>query len=848
MNLSALDPTSFDRIFSDEPVCETLENGLSVVIQPELTNPLVSAQVWVKTGSIHENPLLGSGLSHFLEHMIFKGTSKRALGQVSTDVQAFGGHINAYTAFDRTVYLIDGPSTATDEIIEILSDITLDSTLPEHEVLKEKDVILREIDMGIDDPDRLVSRKLLATAFREHPYRFPVIGHRALFEKINREQLNTYYKNRYQPNNMVLVITGNVEPESVLETIKNTFGQFSMGTVPMVTIVKEPLQLAMRKVELFGDYNICRQSFAYKIPSMRHPDAPALDVMAAVIGSGYSGKLRKRLRDQLKVVHSVSAATWNPGETGLFWFSLQCDIDKAQAAEEALIEEIQDLMLEPLPDESIEKARRYAIVSEIQSRQTTSGIASRLGLISAMVGDLAYPKRFLEAVQRVTPEDLRSLASTYFKPDQLSTCSLNHSDFKNKRKLVKSVTAKESFTEEKLSNGARIIFQRDSRLPRVHFRYAALGGPNYEDPKAKGSNALLSTMLTKDTRYHSAAQISDLIESSGGTFTDFCGNNSFGLSLEIMPQDSKLALNLLENALLCPLFKPTVVALEKDAQMAAIKEMEDDVLDFSRNQLRQLFFANHPFASDVLGDLESLKDMGPMTLKSLHRRLLLARNSVLVVTGDFDPDVIIPQCEMILMDLPDWSFRATENHFENTTNAGIFTKNLPRNQAIVLDAFKGPGVCGKDHLIADLSDEFLSDMAGPLFQSVREDQSLAYFVGASRIIGLNYGMFYLYAGTHPDSVDQVYEAFDTQLDRIRNGDIDPQAFKNTVTRLKVQKAFALQSPGSRANRVALNALYNLPIEDWLNYDEQCDSFTPASLATFAQSLELKNRLRLTVTP
>ena len=163
-------PESLETLFSDTPETFTLENGLLVVHQQNLAHPVVSAQVWIKTGSIHEDQHLGSGLSHFLEHMLFKGTERRKGGEIAREVQAFGGQINAYTAFDRTVYYIDGPAEALDKSLDLLADFVFHSTLPADEVLKERDVILREIDMTLDDPDRILSRSLFSTAYQQHPF------------------------------------------------------------------------------------------------------------------------------------------------------------------------------------------------------------------------------------------------------------------------------------------------------------------------------------------------------------------------------------------------------------------------------------------------------------------------------------------------------------------------------------------------------------------------------------------------------------------------------------------------------------------------------------------------------
>src|SRR5882757_2958308 len=189
----------------------TLPNGLGVIVQEDHSAPVASVQVWVETGSIHEGRHLGGGLSHLLEHMLFKGTPTRGASAFAQSVQDAGGYINAYTSFDRTVYWIDIPAKGVPVALELLADAVMNSTLPEDEYVKEQEVIRREFAMGMDDPDRMSSHELFATAFQEHPYRHPIIGYLDVFNGLQRDEVMAYYKRRYVPNNMFFVVVGDVE-------------------------------------------------------------------------------------------------------------------------------------------------------------------------------------------------------------------------------------------------------------------------------------------------------------------------------------------------------------------------------------------------------------------------------------------------------------------------------------------------------------------------------------------------------------------------------------------------------------------------------------------------------------
>src|SRR5256714_7127196 len=201
----------------------TLENGLTLIIREDHSAPVVSAQAWCKAGSVDEGRWLGAGLSHVLEHMLFKGTTNRAAGRIDQEVQDAGGYMNAYTSFDRTVYWINVPNTGAKVAIDILCDIMQNATLPEEEIEKEKQVILREMDMNQDDPGRRASRRLFECAYTRSPYRYTVIGDPDIYNELKTPDILGYYNERYAPNNVFYVVAGDVTNANVIAQIRDAY-------------------------------------------------------------------------------------------------------------------------------------------------------------------------------------------------------------------------------------------------------------------------------------------------------------------------------------------------------------------------------------------------------------------------------------------------------------------------------------------------------------------------------------------------------------------------------------------------------------------------------------------------
>lgn len=811
-----------------------LANGLTLILKPDRSAALASVQVWVKTGSIHEDAHLGAGLSHYLEHMLFKGTTRRAGREISAAVQAHGGYINAYTTFDRTVYYIDLPSEHTAVAIDLLADAVLHSTLPADETAKEKEVILREIAMTKDDPDNRLWDTMFSTAFREHPYRQPIIGHRDVFSDVTHADLVSYYRARYVPNNLVVVIVGDIDVAATRAAVEQHFGSTPRARLAPVLVPEEPLQLAPRSDHRFEAVELTRAAMAWPIPGLGHHDAPVLDLLSMVLGSGDSSVLWQDIREKTGLVHTIDASSWNPGSGGLFCVSFTCDAAKREPATAAIMRTLARCAAHAFTAGQLRKALRQLVVGEINSRKTMSGQASRLGAAEVVVGDLDYSRSYFERLRDITPADLRRVLKAYLVPERLTSISLNPVAADTKKVFaIGSAAATADFSEIKLPNGARLILQRDQHLPNLHLRLMATGGPLFEPSGKRGATALLATMLSKDTRHHSSAAIAQFIEEVGGSFHAFSGNNSLGLAVEVLPPDAERALAVLADATLAPAFKPATLVTERDAQLAALQEDADDVVTLARKLVRQKFFGSHPLGLDANGDEAGVKSLTPADLAALHRRLFVAPNVVLAATGDFDPKTLVPKLKTFLAKLAPGSAPVSAARFNGAAAIGDFVEQQPREQAVVLQAFPGPRVHAPDFYVSEVADELFSGMASRLFERVREEKGLAYFVRSGRILGLDAGMFYFMAGTQPGREPEVIAEIDAEIVRVQSGKVEAVELARCQARLKAGRRQSMQTNASRAMSAGLNVLQGQPVNDWKNYDARVDAVTLADLAAFA---------------
>jgi len=851
---------------AEQVIRRTLPNGLTLLIKPDHRAPVASVQLWVKTGSIHEDAALGSGLSHYLEHMLFKGTRAprpRNARQISEQVQAHGGSINAYTTFDRTVYYIDLPSQHTPLAIDILASMALRPTLDKAETEKERDVILREIAMGEDDPDQRLAQALFSTAFRQHPYAHPIIGHRELFERVTHEELVRYHRARYVPANMVLIVAGDVSPDDIASEAEAHFAAAPRCPLPPLYIPAEPPQLASRTWEQTADVELTRAGIAWAIPGLTHADTPALNLLALLLGGGDSSLLWQSIREEKGLVHAIDATSWAPSTNGLFYIAYTCDAAKRDAANAAIHVELDRVKRKGFRPAQLRKAIRQLVVGEINTRKTVSGQASRLGAAEVVIGDLHFAQSYFERLAALRPADIQSALQRYLIPQTSSTVSLNpkpkHTEpafpqsKKARAKSPQTTSAAPTFTEHTLPNGARLLLRPDTSLPNIHLRLCGLGGGTYEPVDRRGATSLLVTLLTKDTQRNTAAQVAQKIEEVGGSFYPMSGNNAFGLALEVLPSDLPLAHELLADAVLRPAFRKSTLEQERAAQLAALQDDNDSPVSYGLRQLRRHFFGTHPLAIGPNGSETTLPKITARDLSALHAQLLAPQNLVFVAAGDFDPKKMTSQATRLLAQLQapkrTTAKQATATNIETTTNTGVLTETRPGQQAVLFEAYPAPSIRDDAFFVSEVLDELFSGMSSRLFERVRETLALAYYVRSSRIIGTDTSLFYFYAGTEPGKEPAVLREIEAEIARVSRGGVTKDELARCKTRLKAGHQMGLQTNSQRALQAALNTLYGRPADDSADYAQRIDAVTRADLAHFATHyLRPELRLRLTLSP
>ena len=783
-------------------------------------------------GSIHEGGWLGAGLSHVLEHMLFKGTTTRPGSRIDQEVQEAGGYMNAYTSFDRTVYHIDVPNTGTRVAVDILCDIMQHATLPADELAKEMDVIRREMDMGEDDPGRRSSRRLFETAYVRSPYRFTIIGYPAIFNELKPQDISAYYREKYAPNNVFYVVAGDVQPGEITGQIRAAYEKNKTRPLTPVVLPEEPKQTAPREIVEEAAIELGHLHFAWHIPDLRHDDVPRLDVLAVVLGYGRSSRLYREVREKKGAAHHVDAWTYSPGSPGLFGMSAVVDADRFTAAREAMLAEVELMKAEGVSAAELDKAVKQFISGTLSARKTMQGQAQNLGSGWLAANDLNFSERYLAAVRRVTPADLQRVARQYLTPENRTLYALLPAGAAPKPAAGAATSREHSIQKLELSNGLRLLVKEDHRLPFVEFRAVFQGGVLAETAANSGVTQLMGKLLLKGTQGRSAEDIAREIESVGGSMDSYGGNNSFGVSAEVMSGDFDAGLGLVADVLLHPTFPGPALEREREVQAANIRAQKDQLLKSAGNAMRRALFGDTGYGLDPLGTEPSLQNLSAADLKSFHERFAVPNNCVLAVFGDVKTEDVKAAVEKAFAG---WKSNPTApgggeiannqspianplsianqtqiaNETQNANASRRVVEIRDKKQAVIVLGFPGTTLRNADRYALDLLQEACSDLGSRLFLRVREELGLAYYVGAQHFPGLVPGYLSFYAGTMPEQLDRVETELLDEAGRLRAEGLTEAELKRVKAKIIGQKKIARQDLGTLATAAALDELYGL---------------------------------------
>jgi zinc protease len=819
----------------------TLSNGLEVIVREDHQHPLASVQIWVRAGSIHEEKWTGAGLAHCVEHMLFKGTWKRTAQQISQGIQDLGGYVNAYTTFNRTVYWIDGLSDHAEGYLEILADMVKNSRFDAAELAKEQDVIRREMAMGNDEPNSQLQHLVQSTCFRQHPLRHPIIGHRAVFDQLSREDVAAFVTRHYAPNNCFVVIAGAVDTEATFAAVERLLGDWQRQPYEPVLLPQEPRQIGARVNHKDFATELTHVALGWQIPGEGHADKAALDVLAFLLGAGRSSRLYQELREKRSIAHSVWAGAWGAQECGVFNTEVECDPANVEACREAMHAVVKQMQVKGPTKDELAKAVRATLSGQLRTLATTKGQAASLGHGWLTVGSLDYAQHYLRGMKALTPESIRSVAQRYLLEE---TCNVVSVGPPTHAKTDDTAAARKQAEVQRfeLKNGLTLLVQENPRLPLVSIRAGFLAGVPAETEVNAGVTQVSSAMLLKGTKTRTAAQIAAELENRGGSLLCNADAHRYNFGAEVVRGDESHGLSLIADLIQNATLPAAQLAEVKKRQIAHIQEEKEDPLTVAMRHARREIFSAEPFARTALGTEATVSALKVDACRAMLKQSLVGKNGVLSIVGDVKAAEIRKQIEAAFGKLPRGEKRAVIDYgTPKNLKPSTHTLNMEKEQAVLVIGFRSVGLHHADSQALTLIDEACSDMGSRLFNRIREELGLAYYVGAQQFAALGAGAFYFYVGTDPQKIDLAQQEMLRLIEELAKEGLTAQELKRAKTSWRSSWLRAQQGNAGLADAYGWNELNGLGHAHFRRLPEIIEAVTDKDIRRVAKAYLSKAR-------
>jgi zinc protease len=774
--------------------------------------PVTAVYLWFEVGAVDE-PAGLHGAAHFLEHMLFKGTQRRSVGDAPAEIEGLGGDLNAYTAHDNTVLHATVDGARWIEALDVLDDMARESLIDPEEFEREKQVVLEEIRSYADDPGTVVYEALQQSLFGLHPYGRPVLGTEASVRGIDRDGLARFWRSHYRPNRATLAIVGDVDPASVIGEAKRRFGSWAPGpersrvAAPIVPIAP----IARRVGRNFQTELI---TLGWPAPPLDHPDLPALDVLAAALGQGRSSRLTERLELRLGLAHDTWAESASNLAGGMFGLGLYPARGKAAEAVRAAVIEVGRASRGGLSGSVVARAREGLLAEQAFSSETVDTVAHDLVWYRRRYGDAEGRHAYARALSSVRPADVQRVAAAWLKPEQMRAAAASkelddaalHLAIRPANSVARTRrTGPEVHT---LPNGARIAILEDEG-PVVGLRLLSPGGGLLESVRRAGVASAWSRMLTEGAGERDATAFGRALDHIAANLDGISTRSSSGLHGSFPACNLEEGLALFGDAIRAPHFDDEAWERISADMLDSIETRGDRADQVAADLVWRRLFPDHPWRLPWGGTMASVQRITTSALHTHHQLALRPDRVVVGVAGAAQSEVVLEALGAWLADLPDVP-RPELPPLLDRVDHGNWRGRGGQGTAVIRLATRGAALSDPSRLPLRVAAAILGAQGGRLFLQLREEAALAYHVWCSSASAAVGGLFGAGLVTQPSRREEALNALQaTLLDFAEQGPT-PQELERAKRMLAGQAAAALQTASGRAADLASSVLHNMP--------------------------------------
>ncbi|MGZ3435858.1 MAG: M16 family metallopeptidase [Gemmatimonadaceae bacterium] len=838
-----------------------LPNGLTVLVQEDHSAAVAAIVTYVKAGYFDETDQ-ENGLAHALEHMFFKGTQKRGVGDIAKETKASGGYLNAHTIYDNTTYYTVLPSTGFAKGLEIQADAYANSTIDARELSREMEVIIQEAKRKSDNPSAIATETLYELLHDAHRMRRWRIGREPGLRAFTRDLMNNFYRNFYRPGNTILSISGDVDPADALRRVTELYGSLESRDPVRTPGPPEPKHDDFRYRELAGDIAQSQLVLGWRTPGTLDPDTAILDAAAAVLATGRASRLYRAVREK-KLVSSITAYDYTPTELGVFVVHAETEPETTAEAARVIWDQMHQLRVGEIEDDELVRVRRIFEARWVRRFETAEGRANYLAEWEALggwqLGD-EYYKRYMSAsaddIQRVARKYLSDerAAVLIYRPETAPIVAQDAADMKRilgeggterlpaiprhaKAAAPEAKVAKLEKEEAGVSvfraNEVPVLVRRKPGTPMASIGIYIVGGSVEEEPEQAGLTLLTARTMLKGTTTRSAAQIAEDSEMLGGSISASAGSDSFGWSLSVPTTRLAEAMELLGDVILRPTIPDDAFETERTVALSNVAMLRDDMYRYPMRLASSVAFAKHPYGIPAMGTEESLRAITAEQAREWHKTRVLESAVVIGVVADADPKQV---ADIVARELGSLQLRKDPKVGKPRwpKSVKIAAESRDKAQTAIALAFPAPPRNDESRFAASLIATVASGLGGRFFDELRDKQSLAYTVQAAVSERRLAGMFLSYIATSPEKEGVARAGLLAEFAKLRDQLVSVEEMTRAKEYVVGSHAISQETGGAQLGEMLDAWMLGEGLHELLEYDTRIRAVTADQMRDVAR--------------
>ncbi len=825
------------RVPTDGLRRERLPNGVTLLVQRQRAAPAVSLVTHMRAGFLDE-PDTVVGISHVLEHMLFKGTPSLGPGELAQRTKALGGTLNAYTAYDRTVYYASAPARHAGELIALQADQVQRSAIDAEELYRELRVISQEARRKLDSPGAVAGETLHELLFRTHRMRRWRIGIETELEQFTRDDVAGYYHSRYVPSRAIVALVGDVDEDVALDALRREWGGWARagGEIPLGPGETTPPPPTARR--LTGDVTRSDLVLGWRAPGVLDADIPALDLAAAILAVGRGSRLVRSLRDT-GLVNSVGAGAYGVVDAGVFSIGAELDAASIAPALRVIGDTLRDLASHVVSPAEFARAQTMLLAGIARRLERYESRATALADAESF-GDVTRVDRDAADLAAVTPALVRDMVARWLPVEEFAAVAYlpRQSDVPFDIDVLRRSTRATSGqgvkrAEPQMSPGSSAPRAVAARAPTAahvvtvsratihhlalsavdiltaHFGdtgqaslhvYRPRGQP--ETAATAGLSSLGARVMTRGAGDRDAHQLALAFESMGGALSAGVGADMVGFGVTVLQQHAASAMALLRDVLCHPRFDPAVLATERALLIDDARAVADDMVRFPMHLALGQAFDDADYGAPILGTPESLAAFTAADVGAWHTALLSGGRTTIIATGDIDPGRLAEQIADAWEPRDRASDTPTPPAGRLAVHAGVRREERDRQQSALAMLFPGPSRGDPQRFAAEVWSAVAGGLGGRLFESLRSARSLAYTVIANAWERRRAGGLLTYIACDPARLDEARDAMLEELDQFRREPPAASELDRAIAELAGDVEMSPQTAGALAAQIA----------------------------------------------